>query len=83
MCLWVAPTTDWSANKGDGGNSDWTKGSVELGISLAGKCPVPTKSITGGDPEFAYYMAYFKVYTNGAKARMIGTSCPECGVLNP
>ena len=82
VTLWVAPTTDWS-DKGDGGNNDWTKGEVELGLSLEGQCPVPVKSATGGEPTFAYYMAYFKVYNSGAKARLIGTSCPECGVLNP
>ena len=82
VVLWVTPTTDWSG-KGDGGNNDWTKGEVELGITLAGQCPVPVASATGGDPDFAYYMAYFKVYDSGAKARLIGTSCPECGVLNP
>ena len=82
VVLWVTPTTDWSG-KGDGGNNDWTKGEVELGITLAGQCPVPVASATGGDPDFAYYMAYFKVYDSGAAARLIGTSCPECGVLNP
>lgn len=82
VTLWVTPTTDWS-DKGDGGNGDWTKGAVELGLSLEGQCPVPVASTTGGEPTFAYYMAYFKVYDNGAAARLIGTSCPECGVLNP
>lgn len=83
VTLWVAPTTDWSANQGDSGNNDWTKGAVDYGISLAGQCPVPTTSINGKEPDFAYYMAYFKVYSDGTKARLIGTSCPECGVLNP
>jgi prepilin-type N-terminal cleavage/methylation domain-containing protein len=80
VTLWVAPTTDWSMPTG---NKDWTKGSVELGIDLAGKCPVPVSSIGGGEPTFAYYMAYFKVYDDGTAAKLVGTSCPECGVLNP
>ena len=85
VCLWITPTIDWS--KGDGGNSDWTKGAVEYGISLEGKCPIPTSSTSqgGADVEvsFAYYMAYFKVFNDGTPARMIGSTCPECGVLNP
>jgi len=82
IVLWIAPTIDWTSAQGDGGNSDWTKGAVEYGISLEGKCPIPTTGI-GGDPEFSYYMAYFKVYEDGSAARLLGTSCPECGVMNP
>ena len=66
---------------------DLAKGAVEYGISMEGKCPIPTASTTqgGADVEvsFAYYMAYFKVYNDGTPARMIGSTCPECGVLNP
>ena len=81
VCLWVAPTTNWTVGSGD--NSDWTKGTVELGIGLEGQCPIPVAGLSGGDPEFAYYMAYFKVFDDGTAATLIGTSCPECGVLNP
>ncbi len=91
VCLWITPTIDWA--KGNGGNSDWTKGAVEYGISLEGKCPIPTAATSqgGADDEvsFAYYMAYFKVFDKAdpsdpvTPARMIGSTCPECGVLNP
>ena len=84
VVLWVAPTVNWAG--GNGGNSDWTKGAVNLGISLEGQCPVPTKSTTGGDPDFAYYMAYFKVFNQAdpiIPARMIGLTCAGGGTLNP
>jgi prepilin-type N-terminal cleavage/methylation domain-containing protein len=81
VVLWIAPTVNWSAGSGD--NNDWTKGSVELGVSLEGQCPVPTKSTTGGDPSFKYYMAYFKVFSDGSPARMIGLTCAGGGTLNP
>lgn len=85
VSLWITPTIDWE--KGERNNSDWTKGAVEYGISLEGKCPIPAKATSqgGADVEvsFAYYMAYFKVFNDGTPARMIGSTCPECGVLNP
>ncbi len=82
VVLWVAPTVNWSAGSGD--NNDWTKGSVELGISLEGQCPVPTKSTTGGEPVFGCYMAYFKAFGDGVTpARMIGLTCAGGGTLNP
>ncbi len=81
ICLWIAPTIDWSS--GTGVNTDWSKGSVQMGIELEGQCPIPATSVSGGDPEFAYYMAYFKVYDDGSAAKLIGTSCPECGIMNP
>ena len=82
VVLWITPTTDWTPDF-DTVNNDWSKGSVRMSLDLPGKCPVPVEDIDGGDPDFAYYMAYFKVYDNGAPARLIGTTCPECGVLNP
>ncbi len=81
VCLWIAPTVDWSA--GDGGNNDWSKGNVELAIDMEGQCPIPTAAASGDEVDFSYYMAYFKVFDNGSPARMIGSTCPECGVLNP
>ena len=83
VCLWVTPTVDWDSAKGDGGNTDWTKGAVDYGISMEGQCPIPTEAASGDEVSFAYYMAYFKVFNDGSKAQMIGSTCPECGVLNP
>jgi uncharacterized OB-fold protein len=31
---------------------------------------------------FRYYMCFFKVYADGTAAKLIGTACPECGVLD-
>ncbi len=81
VCLWIAPTVNWAAGSGD--NNDWTKGNVEYGIEMEGQCPIPTAAASGDDVSFAYYMAYFKVFNDGSPARMIGSTCPECGVLNP
>jgi len=87
--LYIAPTTDWTHTAANV-NNDWTNGNVEMEISLEGKCPIPAASVDGGDVSFAYYMAYFKVYDGTdadypatTPAKLIGTSCPECGVLNP
>jgi competence protein ComGC len=81
VCLWIAPTVNWSAGSGD--NNDWSKGNVELAIDMEGQCPIPTAAASGDEVSFSYYMAYFKVYDDGSPARMIGSTCPECGVLNP
>ena len=81
ICLWITPTLDWSVNQ-ESANKDWTGGNLEMEISLEGQCPIPAEGISG-DPEFAYYMAYFKVYSDGTAAKLIGTSCPECGIMNP
>jgi prepilin-type N-terminal cleavage/methylation domain-containing protein len=81
VCLWIAPTVNWAA--GSGGNNDWTKGNVEYGIELEGQCPIPTAAASGDEVSFSYYMAYFKVFNDGSAARLIGTTCPECGVMNP
>lgn len=76
--FYVAPTTDWEAGSGD--NSDWSKGNVQISIDLPGKCPVPTTDTNGGDPDFAYYMAYIAVWadTNELSAAASGT-----GVVAP
>jgi prepilin-type N-terminal cleavage/methylation domain-containing protein len=81
VVLWIAPTVNWAAGSGD--NNDWSKGNVEMGIDLEGQCPIPTAAASGDEVSFAYYMAYFKVYNDGSAARMIGSTCPECGVMNP
>jgi hypothetical protein len=82
VVLWIAPTVNWASGSGD--NNDWSKGNVKLAIDLEGSCPIPTASTdAGGEVTFAYYMAYFKAYNDGSPARMIGSTCPECGVMNP
>ncbi len=81
IALWIAPTVNWAAGSGD--NNDWSKGNVEYGIDLEGQCPVPTSSTSGGEISFNYYIGYFKVFDNGAPARLIGTTCAGCGPINP
>ncbi len=81
--LWITPTMDWSAPTGVHANDNWTNGNFELGIEMEGACPIPAEALSGDGVEFAYYMAYFQVYNDGTAARMIGTSCPEDGILNP
>jgi prepilin-type N-terminal cleavage/methylation domain-containing protein len=87
VVLWVAPTINWDSATGD--NSDWGHGNVSLGLDLEGQCPIPAAGVNGTDPEFGYYMAYIKAYQGSANpeeatpAKLVGTSCPECGVLNP
>lgn len=93
IVLWITPTVNWEVTA-ENANNDWTGGAVKMEISLEGQCPVPAEGLSG-DPEFAYYMAYFKVYdtapdgtTDGSDddipaAKLIGTSCPECGIINP
>jgi prepilin-type N-terminal cleavage/methylation domain-containing protein len=81
VALWVAPTTDWTSGSGD--NNDWSKGNVEYGIDLEGQCPVPTKSTSGGEISFNYYIGYFKVFNDGTPARLIGTTCAGHGPINP
>jgi len=81
VCLWIAPTTDWAAGSGD--NNDWSKGNVQYGRELEGACPIPTTAASGDEVSFAYYMAYFKAFDDGSPARLIGTTCPEDGVMNP
>jgi type II secretory pathway pseudopilin PulG len=87
VVLWIAPTTDWSRQDetagGRSANNDWTNGAVEMGIDIDGQCPIPNAAASGDEVSFAYYMAYFKVYSDGSPARLIGTTCPECGVMNP
>jgi prepilin-type N-terminal cleavage/methylation domain-containing protein len=84
IACWVTPAIDWQA--GDGGNTDWTKGNVELGISIEGQAPVPTEDAEGGNEvNFAYYSAHFLVDdddTDGIQpAKLIGVMCGK--PLNP
>ena len=84
ICLWVTPTADWENANVANPNLDWSKGNVTLKVSLPGKCPIPNASLSGDDVDFNYYMAYIKVYDDPeVPARLIGTSCPECGIMNP
>lgn len=81
VALFIAPTTNWEG--GNGGAGDWTKGNVQLGIDLVGSCPIATEGIDG-EPDYAYYMAMFKVYNDWTiPAKLIGFSCPEDGIINP
>ena len=74
--LWIAPTVNWES--GYGSASDWAgKADLQLKIDLEGACPIPT------DADFSYYVAFVKAFNNGDPAELIGTSCPECGVMNP
>ena len=89
IALWIAPTVDWTPDVANA-NQDWTNGAVQLSIDLEGQCPIPAEGVGGQDVAFAYYMAYFWVDdTTGrtaddiVSARLIGTSCPECGIMNP
>lgn len=82
VVFWIAPTTDWDTQAI--ANNDWSGGNVEMGIDLEGQCPIPaTSTDADGEVSFAYYMAYFKVYDDGSAARLVGTTCPECGIMNP
>lgn len=73
--LFITPTIDWTT--GYGSDADWSGGNMQLAIALEGSCPIPV------DAEFRYYIAYVMAFEDGSAARLIGTSCPEHGVLNP
>jgi hypothetical protein len=77
IALFIAPTMDWES--GYGSVNDWAaKADVQLKVDLEGACPIPT------DSEFRYYVAYVKAFNDGTTpARLIGTSCPENGIMNP
>jgi prepilin-type N-terminal cleavage/methylation domain-containing protein len=76
IALFIAPTVDWDS----GAANSWAAASqLEMGIDLEGKCPIPT----GENEEFTYYIAYFMTFTDGSEAELLGTSCPECGIMNP
>jgi prepilin-type N-terminal cleavage/methylation domain-containing protein len=85
LCFWITPTLDWDNHKNTVAvNKDWTKGGVDLKVSLPGKCPIPVSNLAGSDePDFSYYMAYVLAFNDATKAVLIGSSCPEDGVLNP
>ncbi|MDR0363318.1 MAG: type II secretion system GspH family protein [Planctomycetota bacterium] len=90
VCFWITPTADWENHKGKvNANLDWTKGAVDLKVSLPGQCPIPVNNLAADDtPDFSYYMAYILAFDkdssgNTVKAKLIGTSCPEDGILNP
>ncbi len=94
--LWITPTIDWTPDP-DNANNDWTGGTVEMEITLEGRCPIPAQSTVvdaaeteGGEVSFSYYIAYFKVFNADYDgdgeidpAIMIGSTCPEDGILNP
>ncbi len=76
IALFIAPTMDWETNRPI---DDWSQGELQLTIELEGKCPVPA------DSDFRYYMAFLKVHGGNGRTRadLVGTACPECGILNP
>ncbi len=96
VALWIAPTIDWTPNPANA-NNDWTGGTVEMEITLEGKCPIPAQSVdvdgsgtAGGEVSFSYYIGYFKLFDADYDgdgeidpAIMIGSTCPEDGILNP
>lgn len=71
--LFVAPTSEWNEAVIDGVKTD-----SKIQIAQVGGCPW----LEGGE-QFRYYIAFFKVFNDGSKAKLIGTACPECGSLNP
>ena len=81
IALYITPTTDWSSDS----SSDWSKGAVELGISLDGQVPMPTVAVDdSSDVDFAYYAAHFIVDGTGEKpAKLVGITCSGGGALNP
>ncbi len=84
VVTWIAPTVDW--RPGDGGNTDWTKGAVELGIAIEGKAPTPTENAEGGsDVSFGYNNAHFLVDNDDSDgiqpARLLDVMCGK--PLNP
>lgn len=73
IVLFAAPTVDWD-NYYTGGNL--TAGtSSKVSVAQEGKCPWVKD-------EFGYYVGFFGTKA-GEKAKLIGTTCPECGPLNP
>lgn len=75
IAMFITPTIDWES--GYGSTADWSHGNMQLAIDLEGSCPIPLNA------EFRYYIAYVKAFNDGSPARLIGTSCPEHGILNP
>ncbi len=83
IALWITPTTNWDSTQSSL-NQDWGGNNVRFSIDMEGQCPIPQAAAVDTDEvTFAYYMTYFKVYSDGTKAKLIGSTCPECGVLNP
>lgn len=67
--LYVAPTIDWTTYYKDGPKPS------KVSIAMTSKCP------WGEDGVARYYIAFFKVYEDGTPAKLLCTSCPDCGVL--
>jgi prepilin-type N-terminal cleavage/methylation domain-containing protein len=73
--LFAAPTADWDNYYLGGVEAKYPS---KVGVAQVGACPWLEAGAS-----FRYYICYFKVYNNGDPAKLIGTSCPECGPLNP
>ena len=70
--LFAASTMDWEDAYLPGGPQ-----TSKVSVAMEGKCPW----IDAGG--FRYYICFFKVYKNSDKpAKLLGTACPECGVLD-
>lgn len=67
--LYVAPTIDWTTYYVDGPNDS------KVSVAMTSKCP------WGEDGVSRYYIAFFKVYEDGTPAKLLCTSCPDCGIL--
>lgn len=72
--LFITPATDWDYYYDQDGN----KSEAMIGVSQVGACPwfEPIN-------DFRYYIAIFKAYTDGSKAKLIGTLSPKCESINP
>ncbi len=68
--FYVAPTIDWEHYYSDGPNDS------KISVAMAGKCP------WGEGGQARYYIAFFKVYDDGSAAKLLCTSCPDCGILD-
>lgn len=68
--LFVAPTVDWDTFYKDGPKPS------KISIAMTGKCP------WGKADQARYYIAFFKVYSDGTAAKLLATSCPDCGILD-
>jgi prepilin-type N-terminal cleavage/methylation domain-containing protein len=70
--LWIGTNTNWE-QYWDGGEYQESK----VGMAIPGRCPWLGE-------EYRFYICFYQVDTTGTNpAKLIGTTCPECGSLNP
>jgi len=70
--LFAASTIDWEKAYPYNSASQDSK----VSVAMEGKCPW----LDAGT--FRYYICFFKAYSDGTAAKLIGTACPECGILD-